>query len=242
MIISRKTMSAALLALGMTCSSLLAQETAPKALDLLLQTLGRIESPDSQASILRGMNASLKGKHGLAAPAAWDALYEKLKTSPNEEVRRQAQALAVTFGGSAAMAEMRKMLADNAADAKTRQAALDSLLAAKDAETLPLLLELTRQAGPLRAAALRGLASFDDGQIASVILGVFGKLDTAEKRDALNTLLARPVSARAFLAGIDSQALARTIIAWSAGTRMVEAVTARATLERKQTRLPRSPT
>ena len=210
--ISRKTVGAALLALGMTCSSLLAQEAAPKALDVLLKTLTRIDNPDSQASILRGMNASLKGKHGLAAPAGWDALYEKLKTSPNEEVRRQAQALAVTFGGSGAMAEMRKMLADSAADAKTRQAALESLLAARDAETLPLLLDVAKQAGPLRAAALRGLATFDDAQIAGVILGVFSKLDTAEKRDALNTLLARPVSARAFLAAIDAQALARTEI------------------------------
>jgi len=205
-------MSAVLLALGMTCSSLLAQEAAPKALDVLLQTLTRIDNPDSQASILRGMNASLKGKHGLVAPAGWDALYEKLKTSPNEEVRRQAQALAVTFGGSGAMAEMRKMLADSAADAKTRQAALESLLAARDAETLPLLLELAKQGGPLRAAALRGLAGFDDAQIATTILGVFKNLDTAEKRDALNTLLARPASARGFLAAIDSQALARTEI------------------------------
>lgn len=205
-------MGAALLALGMTCSSLFAQEPAPKALEVLLQTLSRIDNPDSQANILRGMNASLKGRHGLASPAGWDALYEKLKTSPNAEVRSQAQALAVTFGGSAALGEMRKMLADNAADAKTRQAALESLLAAKDAETLPLLLDLAKQAGPLRAAALRGLASYDDAQIAGVILGVFKNLDTAEKRDALNTLLARPASARAFLAAIDSKALARTEI------------------------------
>jgi putative heme-binding domain-containing protein len=196
----------------MTCSPLLAQEPAPKALDVLLQTLGRIDNPDSQASILRGMNASLKGRHGLAAPAGWDALYDKLKASPNEEVRQQAQALAVTFGGGAAMAEMRKMLADNAADAKTRQAAMESLLAAKDAETLPLLLDIAKQGGPLRAAALRGLASYDDPRIAKAILGVFTKLDTAEKRDALNSLLARPVSARAFLAAIDSHALARTEI------------------------------
>lgn len=205
-------MSAALFALGMTCSPLLAQEPAPKALEMLLQTLGHIDNPDSQASILRGMNASLKGKHGLAAPAGWDALYEKLKTSPSEEVRGQAQALAVTFGGGAALGEMRKMLADNSADAKTRQAALESLLAAKDAETLPLLLDLAKQAGPLRAAALRGLAGFDDAQIAGVILGVFKNLDTTEKRDALNTLLARPASARTFLTAIDSQAIARTEI------------------------------
>ncbi|MDR3403072.1 MAG: DUF1080 domain-containing protein [Chthoniobacter sp.] len=209
--ISRTMVSAALVALGMHLSPLNAQD-APKALDVLLQTLSHIESPDAQANILRGMNASLKGRHGLAAPAGWDALYEKLKASPNEEVRHQAQALAVTFGGSAALAEMRKMLVDNTADGAARLGALESLLAAKDAETLPLVLELAKQPGPLRDAALRGLASFDDPQIAPVILGIFKGLDTAEKRDALNTLLARPVSARAFLAAIDAQALNRSEI------------------------------
>ncbi|WP_165920155.1 family 16 glycoside hydrolase [Chthoniobacter flavus] len=205
-------MSAALIALGMWVSPLQAQEAAPKALDVLLQTLSHIDNPDTQANILRGMNASLKGKHGLAAPASWDALYEKLKTSPNEEVRHEARALAVTFGGSAAMAEMRKILADDKADPKTREAALESLLAAKDPETLPLLLTLAKSAGPLRAPALRGLAIYEDAQITDVLLGVYQKLDTAEKRDALNTLLARPASARAFLAAIDAKTLARTEI------------------------------
>lgn len=210
--ISRTIVSAALIALGMNVSPMRAQEAAPKALDVLLQTLSHIDNADSQANILRGMNASLQGKHGLAEPAGWDALYEKLKASPNEEVRKQARALAVTFGGSAAMAEMRKILMDDTADVKTREAALDSLLAARDTETLSLLLGLAKKPGPLRAHALRGLASYEDAQIAGVLLGVFKSLDSAEKRDALNTLLDRPASARAFLDAIDSQTLARTEI------------------------------
>jgi putative heme-binding domain-containing protein len=99
-----------------------------------------------------------------------------------------------------------------AADPKARQEALDTLLAAKDSGTLPLLLDLVRQPGPLRAAALRGLAEYDDPQIGGAILGVFQTLDTAERRDALNTLLARPVSARAFLAAIDAQTLTKAEI------------------------------
>ena len=69
-----------------------------------------------------------------------------------------------------------------------------------------------KQPGPLRAPALRGLAGYDDPQIAGAILGVFKGLDLEEKRDALNTLLARPASARAFLAAIDSKALTRAEI------------------------------
>ena len=201
-----------LAAAGLSLCPTLAQNAAPKPLDLLLQTLGHIQIPEAQANILRGVNTSLKGRHGLTAPAGWDALYEKLKASPNEEVRNQARELAVTFGGDAALEEMRKTAANGAADAATRQMALDSLLAARDAGTLPLLLEIVRSPSSLRATALRGLAEYDDPRIAGAVLGVFKSLDTGEKRDALNTLLARPISARAFLAAIDAQTLTKAEI------------------------------
>ena len=153
-----KMVSAACLALGLNWSALQAQDPAPKPLELLLQTLGRVENPEAQANILRGVNAALKGRHGLSAPAGWDALYDKLKGSPNADVRHETLALGVTFGGAAALEEMRKTVTDAAADAPTRKAALESLLAAKDAPTLPLLLDSVKHSGPLRAAALRGLA------------------------------------------------------------------------------------
>ena len=190
--------------------TLSAQDAAPNPLNVLVQTLGKIENPETQANILRGMNASLKGRRGVAVPAAWPALYEKLKASPNAEVRQQAQALAATFGGGAALDEMRQTLADAAANLDARKAALDSLLAAKDAPTLPLLLEMAKPPGPLRAFALRGLAGFDNPRIPAQILAAYPALDAAEKHDALGTLLARAGSARALLAAIDTKALPRT--------------------------------
>ena len=201
-----------LLTASLAAISLRAQDAAPNPLGILVQTLGKIDSPQAQASILRGMNASLKGKRDVAVPAAWAALYEKLKASPDEDVRQQAQALAATFGGGAALEEMRKMLADSAANPDARKAALDSLLAAKDAPTLPLLLEMVKPPGPLRAPALRGLAGFDDARIPAQILAVYPALDAAEKHDALGTLLARGASARALLAAIDAKTLPRADI------------------------------
>jgi len=179
---------------------------------MLLQTLAVIEDPGAQAGVLRGMNASLKGQRNLPVPATWEALYRKLQTSPNEEVRRQAQALAATFGGSGALEEMRKILANAADKPDARKAALDSLLAAKDAATRPLLIDLLKQPGPLRLPALRGLASYDDASIPAAILAAYPSLDATEKRDALNTLLARPASARALLAAVDAKAVARSEI------------------------------
>lgn len=187
-----------------------AQESA--RLGVLVETLGKIENPEVQANILRGMNASLQGQRGVTVPAAWPALYGKLKASPNEEVRQQAQALAAAFGGGSALDGLRKTLADSAAKPDARHAALDSLLAAKDALTLPLLLDLVRAPGPLRAAALRGLAAYEDARIPTQILVAYPALDTAEKNDALGTLLARAASARALIASIDAKKFERSAI------------------------------
>ncbi len=201
----------ATLACGLSLGStpIVAQQAAPKPLDVLMQTLGKIENPEAQANILRGLNASLKGRRDVAVPAAWDALYAKLKASPSEDVRQQAQALAVTFGGESALADMRRTLGDRSAKAEARQAALESLIAARDGPSMPLLLDLLKEPTPLRAPALRGLAGFDDAKIPAAVLTAFPQLDAAEKRDALSTLLSRPASARELLTAIDDKKVAR---------------------------------
>jgi putative heme-binding domain-containing protein len=188
------------------------QPAARKPIEILLNTLTKIENPDAQANILRGLNASLKGQRDVPAPAAWEALYAKLKASPNEEVRRQAQALAVTFGGGAALDEMRKTLGDATASPEARKAAMESIIAARDAGALLMLLDLLKRPGPLRAPAVRGLASYDDARIPAALLAALPALDAEEKRDALGTLLARPASARALLAAIDAKQVAKSEI------------------------------
>ncbi len=189
-----------------------AQEPAPSPLAILVKTLAKMENPAVQLNVLKGMNASLKGKRNLPVPAGWDELYAKLKESPNAEVRQQAQALAAIFGGGAALDEMRKNLADSQAAPDARKAALESLVAAKDAATLPILMELLKQPGALRAAAIRALAGFDGPQIAPALLGGYATFDSTEKRDALNTLLVRPATARALLAAIDAKTIDRSAI------------------------------
>lgn len=200
------------LALLLAASTLHAQAPARSPLGVLVLTLGKIDDPAAQTNVLRGMNAALKGKRDLPAPDGWNELYARLKTSPNGEVRQQAQALAVIFGGGAALDDFRKSLADPAAPLDSRRAALESLLAAKDSATLPLLLDLTKQPSPLRAPALRGLAAYDDPRVAPALLGGFAAFTPEEKSDALGTLSTRPASARALLAAIEKKEIARTAI------------------------------
>jgi putative heme-binding domain-containing protein len=200
------------IAIAFGVAAIFAEDSEPDRLGVLVQTLGKVGSPEVQATILRGLNTSLKGRRGLTVPAGWGELYEKLKTSPSEEVRQQAQALAAIFGGGAALDEMRRTLGDTAAGMESRKLALDSLLSAKDAATLALLLDLASQPGPLRAPVLRGFAGYDDARIPAKVLAVFPTLDAAEKTDAINVLLARASSARALLGAIDAKSIDRAVI------------------------------
>ncbi len=173
-------------------------------LDLLVSTLGKISAPVAQASILKGMRDSLQGQRGIAEPKGWTEVYAKLKDSPDANVREHAQALAVIFGGSGALDEMRKKLADANAPLDARKQALDALVAQRDAASLDALLALVAQPGPLREPALRGLTGYDDPRVAQAAADAFSKLDTAEKRAAMQAMLARPNGAKVFTSAIES--------------------------------------
>jgi len=197
--------------LGVLCvglASAFTQEpnsSPPPALSILLQALSKNDDPVVQLNLLRGMNAALKGRRNVAAPPEWQALSEKLATSSSEEVREQARTLGAIFGSDAAFVSMRKTVADAGADPAARGKALESLVAAQDKGTLPLLEELTKQPGPLRRPAIRGLAAYEGADSAKLLLNLYGTLNGDEKREAINTLLARVASARALVAALDAQ-------------------------------------
>jgi putative heme-binding domain-containing protein len=191
-----------IVALFITAHLAFGQDTS--RLDVLVQTLGKIQSPAAQASILKGMRDSLQGQRGIPAPKGWPEIYAKLKDSPDETVRSNARSLAVIFGGGAALDEMRKKLLDPAEPAEGRRQALDSLVAQHDPGVLDALLRLAVEPGPLREPALRGLAGYDDARVAPALVDAFPKLDTTERRAATQSLLARTGSAKAFVAAIES--------------------------------------
>jgi putative heme-binding domain-containing protein len=176
-------------------------------LDVLVQVLGKMPTPDKQANILKGMRDSLQGQRGIPEPKGWAELYAKLKDSPDEQVRNHAQALAVIFGGGAAMDDMRKLLADPAAPVDKKRQALDALVAQRDAGALDSLLQIVAAPGPLREPALRGLAGYDDPRIAPAVVKGYAALDSIERRAAVQTLLARASGAKAFVAALESSVI-----------------------------------
>jgi putative heme-binding domain-containing protein len=199
------------LAAAMTLGNVFSQEsTPPPALAILTQTLEKSDNPAVQLNLLRGINAALNGKRDVPAPAGWQALYGKLKASPNDDVRQQAQTLAAIFGGGDAMTELRSVLVDRNAPMDARRSALDSLVNAKNVESIPPLIGLLNEAGPLRGPALRGLSNFDDASIPAAIMLAYGALSSEEKRDALGTMVARVPWAKMLLGAIDRKSVAKS--------------------------------
>src|SRR5262249_6043602 len=149
---------------------------------------------------------ALKGHRQVTMPPAWPAAFAKLRASKNDDVRSHAQALAVTFGDPQALVDLRNVLADVASDANRRQAALASLVGAKDPQLVPVLHKLITDPA-LRAAAIRALAGYDDVATPELVLKAYPSLSSAERRDALNTLAARVSYAKAMLDSVASKAI-----------------------------------
>jgi putative heme-binding domain-containing protein len=175
-----------------------------EALTALVQLLGQNNDEQFQLDVLKGMSDGLKGRRGLKMPAGWEEVAAKLGKSPNPQVRELAQSLSLTFGSAGAMATLRKTLTDPTADSTTRRNALQSLVQAKD-PTLPATLQELLNDPAMRAAAVRGLAAYDDSKTPAVILGIYNSLGQSEKKDALNTLVSRNTFAKALLAAVDKK-------------------------------------
>jgi len=142
-------------------------------------------------------------------PQGWDEVSTKLSKSANPEIRSIAQSLSTTFGDVKALQAMRVLLADGKADLANRKSALETLLGARDAGLPPVLQGLLKDAA-MRGDAIRGLAQYDDPKTPEMLLEVYPSLEVAEKRDVLNTLIARVSYAKVLLGALQKKVVGRS--------------------------------
>lgn len=186
-----------------------ARAETPSVLGLLAQQVAKTNDTATQKNILRGMNAALQGRTNVTAPAEWDALAKQLAASTDSEVRELALSIGIVFGTKEALDSLRGTATDEKAAPAARQRALEALISHKDASTAAILRDLLGKPSPLRATALRGLASFDAPDTADLLLALYRDLSTEEKRDALSTLGARPAWAKQLTVALDAKRLPR---------------------------------
>ncbi|MFM8468787.1 MAG: hypothetical protein ACKODH_02270, partial [Limisphaerales bacterium] len=131
------------LAAWLPLASLRAQ--SDEALPILVQVLAASDDAQTQLDILKGLADGLKGRRGVKAPAGWDAVAAKLGASSNEQVKELVQQLSLVFGSASALADMRKQMLDAKAPTAQRLAALEALVAAKDAGLADSLRQLLKE-------------------------------------------------------------------------------------------------
>jgi putative heme-binding domain-containing protein len=178
--------------------------SARDPLAVLIQTLRETDDAALHRDILKGMSDGLKGRRQAAMPAGWEEVSAKLARSPDATVRQLAQTLSLTFGSTAALTALRATLLDAQADPAHRIAALEALLAARDASLAPVLQQLLGDAA-LRGPAVRALAGFDDAWTPWITLAVYPQFIPTEKRDALNTLASRTTFARVLVDAVEQK-------------------------------------
>lgn len=157
----------------------------------LLSVLGNSEDGQAHIDTLTGINEGLTGRPSVPMPKTWPPVYQKLSSSQNSQVQEQAIILALTFGDPEALASLRKLAADTAADGETRSRAIDLLAKNKDPQLDGLLIKLVEDPHT-RRSALRGLAGYNHAQTAEVILAGYPKYSKDRKQDAVQTLTSRP--------------------------------------------------
>src|SRR5258705_5229307 len=109
-----------------------AAEDTSDSLGVLVELLGSNDDPQFQLDVLKGMSDGLKGRREVKMPTGWEAVAEKLASSPNARVRELSQSLSVTFGSASALAALRETLLNANAGVAARSNALASLLQSRD--------------------------------------------------------------------------------------------------------------
>jgi putative heme-binding domain-containing protein len=183
------------------CPVLAQTNSSNEGVAALVQVLIRSEGPQLQLDILKGMSDGLKGRRGVKMPAGWEEAAGKLNQSSNSQIREFVQSLSLTFGSASALAALRQVLVDSKAMLQARTNALDALLQSRD-PALPGELRRVLREPALRGPALRALAAYDDVKTPSAIIDLYAELNAVEKKDALNTLVARPAFAKTLLAAV----------------------------------------
>ncbi|EAQ81107.1 PVC-type heme-binding CxxCH protein [Blastopirellula marina] len=185
-------------------------ERNPGAVDqmLALAANGKRRAPES---VIRGMAAALNGWQKATAPKHWAEVAQKYGQASDVEIRNHVQSLSVVFGDGRALDEIRLIVTNNQLPAEARRSALRSLLVSRPADYVPTLVQLLDDPA-MMVAALRGLAQYDDPSIPAKILARVSKYDAAARAEMIQTLAARPSSARSLLDAVQAKRIAASEI------------------------------
>ncbi len=188
--------------------------------DAVFAAVARADSP-TRSWMLEEVVAALAARGRMAAPAAWDACYTAVITDDDPTVRRLAEVVAVRFGDPRVHPRLRSRLADRAARVSDRLAALDAVVAARDADAVAVLHSLLDDAAVAKPVAA-ALAAFPDEATPARLVAAYPALSLDARQAAIATLASRPPWTLALLDAIASGRVPRADLSAFAVGRMAE--------------------
>jgi len=166
-----------------------------------------------------GMREGVRGRKNLKMPSGWHEVYARYGRSEDAAMRAHAIRLALVFGDSKALADLRQVALDKAAVAAERVSALEALIETHVPDLAPVLHDQLSDK-TTRRAALRGVAAYAHPDTARRVLAVYADLTQDEKQDAVAALSARPDSALALLVAVEAKAIPRADVSAFAARQM----------------------
>ncbi len=186
--------------------------TQAGALGAITAALARSEDLAVLKQVLAGtLDGAGGGGKLIAAPDGWWAIYEKLQSASDPDVRRAAHRLAQRFGNDEAIAKILSNVTDASLTVDQRQEAIRWLAAQRHPELRPKLVGLLGDAA-LRLETIRAIAAYDDESLADELLKQYSGFDAEAKRAAVQTLAARPKSGWKLAQAIKSETIPRSDI------------------------------
>lgn len=164
---------------------------------------GNAEQETAAAQLLAAFRLGLAGRVKVAAPDDWATIERQLRSASSQDVLLSVDAIAVLFGDGAAMADLRELAGNAAADATAREQAIAALAQAQDSAAIPLFFNLLGDRA-VYDAVIRALASFDHPDTAKELLNRMGGFKDGNRSLAFDTLASRRPYALQLIAAIEA--------------------------------------
>jgi putative membrane-bound dehydrogenase-like protein len=176
-------------------------EARPAPLSEVLEVATSRDDLAPLADVIDGLSEALQGWRKANPPRGWSEFVARASNSVAGARRDRLRDLEVLFGDGRALREVREVALNDKADLNSRKAALQTLIDARAPE-LRAICEKTLSVRFLNPIAARGLALFDDPQVAEKLVASYRSFHPTDRPQLLATLVSRPTFATALLEAI----------------------------------------
>jgi putative heme-binding domain-containing protein len=139
---------------------------------------------------LAGLAIAMDARTRVKMPADWMRVAAKIHASGNVHLQRRVERVAAVLGDDSMFPRLRQVLADQSADAQSRQHAFTVLGRAQDKESLAVLIGLLDDPA-FRTATIGLVGRFDSPDVPDALLSRLGGFSAGDQGAALSTLTSR---------------------------------------------------